>query len=108
MVLIVNIARVLVHQVLYLVLLVEHQHQRDDGELAAGTRCKVPLATPCIGIDGRNELLRVAAFYSLARPCIHLAGILIRRIGEKSLLITNRFSSVKYGFSAAAIRFSLL
>ena len=34
----VYVARVLVQQMAHLVLAIEHQHQRDDGELAAGTR----------------------------------------------------------------------
>ena len=77
MVMIVDVARVLVHQVLHLVLVVEHQHQRDDGKLATGTRCQIPLATSCIGIDGRNKRLHVARLNSLTRLGIHLAGILI-------------------------------
>ena len=75
-----DVARVLIHQVLHLVLLVEHQHQCDDGKLAAGTRLQVPLTTSSIGIDGRNKLLHIACLNGLARPCIRLAGILIRGI----------------------------
>ena len=80
MVVIVDIARVLVHQVFYLVLVVEHQHQRDDGKLATGTCMQIALPTSCIGIDGCNKLLHVARLDSLTRLGIHLVGIFIRRI----------------------------
>ena len=77
---IVDVARILVHQVLHLILVIEHQHQRNDGELAAGTRRQVPLSAPRIRIDGRNKRLYVTRLNGLARLGIHFAGILILRI----------------------------
>ena len=80
MVVIVDITRVLIHQMLHLILAVKHQHQCDDGKLATGTCMQIAFAAPCIGINRCNKLLHVAAFYGLARLGIHLVGILIRRI----------------------------
>ena len=75
-----DVARVLIHQVPHLILVVEHQHQRDDGKLTARTRMQIAFTTLCIGIDGCNKLLHVARFDGLTCPCIHLTGIFIRRI----------------------------
>ena len=65
---------------LRLILTVKHQHQRDDGELATGTRRQIADTTMCIGIDGGNKLLHAAALHRLTRLSIHRTGITIRRI----------------------------
>ena len=75
-----DVTRVLVHQVLHLIAAVEHQHQRDDGELSAGTRRQIPFTAAGILLDGRNKLSYVTTLNSLPRLAIHLIGILIRRI----------------------------
>ena len=79
-VVLVDVAGVLVHQVLYLIMVVEHEHQRDDGHFAAGTGGQVAYAASRVGLDGGNELPHVAALHGLSRRGIHLAGIVIRRI----------------------------
>ena len=65
---------------LHLTRVVEHEHHRDDGELATGTRRQVADATTGIGLDGRDKLLHVTTRYGLTRLAIHLIGIVIRRI----------------------------
>ena len=77
MIVIIDVTRVLIHQVLHLILVVEHQHQRNDGKLTTSTRLQIAFTTSCIGIDGRNKLLHVARLNGLARLGIHLIGILI-------------------------------
>ena len=77
---IINVSGVLVQQVLHLVAAVEHQHQRDDGELAAGTRRQVALAAAGIRLDGSNKLFHVAGLNGFARQRISLVGIVVRRI----------------------------
>ena len=77
---VVYITRVLIQQVLHLIPTVEHEHQRDDGEPAAGACSQVAYAAAGVGFDGGNELLHVTAGHCLPRLCIYLASIGIRRI----------------------------
>ena len=78
-----DIAGVLIHQVLHLIPAVEHQHQRNDGELAAGTRRQVPLTAAGVGLDCLNKLSDIATLDSFPCSGIHFIGILIRRIVRK-------------------------
>ena len=80
MVVIINIARVLIHQVFNIVLSIHHQHERNDGELAASTRSQISLAAISIGIDGGNKLFYIACFDGFASLGIHFVGIIIRWI----------------------------
>ena len=81
MVMIINIPRVLIQQVLHLeVAVLYHQHQRCYGQLPAGTRSKIADAAPGIFPQYRDKLLHIATLHRLTRPCIHLAGIVIRWI----------------------------
>ena len=59
MVMVINITRVLVHKMLYLIIMVKHQHERDDSELTAGTCSQVFLAAMGIRLNSRNELLHI-------------------------------------------------
>ena len=79
-VVVVDVTRVLIQQVLHLILAVHHQHQRYDGQLATGTRRQVADATAGIGLNGGNELTDVAALDGFARFGVHRTGIAVRRI----------------------------
>ena len=76
----VNVARVLVHQVLHLILAVEHQHECDNWKCAASTRSQIALAAAGVGLEDGNKLLDVTAFDSFARFSVNLTGVNIRRV----------------------------
>ena len=80
MIVIVYIARVLIHQMLNIVLAIHHQHQRYDGKLTTCTCSKIALSAIGIGLDGGNKLIHIACFDGFARFGIHLAGIFVRWI----------------------------
>ena len=77
MVVVVDIARILIEQMLDGVMWVEHQHQRDDGKLAAGAGGEVSHPAMGILLDSGNELFHFAALDGLSRLRIHFAGILV-------------------------------
>ena len=75
-----HVAGVLVEQMAHHLIPPHHEHQRDDGILTTRARGQVVLATACIALQHRDELLHIAALYGLACVAVHLHGILIRRI----------------------------
>ena len=80
LVIIINVTRVLIEQMLHLIFIIEHQHQRDDSQFSTGTRRQIADTTFGIVFDSSDKSLHIAAFQSLSCLGIHLAGILIRRI----------------------------
>ena len=80
MIMIVDIPRVLIQQMLHLVLAVNHHQQRSYRQFTTGTRGQIAYTTAGILSQHGNKPLYVASLNGLARSGIHLAGILIRRI----------------------------
>ena len=80
MVIVVDVARILIHQAFDVIVSIEHQHQRDDGKLTTSTRVQIFLSTVGIGFDGGDELLHISSLNGFARPSIYFIGILILRI----------------------------
>ena len=79
-VVVVYIARVLIHDVLHGVVLVEHEHQCDDGQFAARTGCQVANAAVGIRLDDSHELFCAATLHGLACQGIHPVGIVVGRV----------------------------
>ena len=80
MVVIVDVARVLIEQMPDLIAVVEHEHQRHDGKLSAGTCRQIPNAAFRIRLNGGNQLLQITTLNGFPRLGIHLAGILVTGI----------------------------
>ena len=77
MVMVIDVARVLIQQMLYLVTIVHHQHQRSNGQLSTSTRRQIADATLSVAFEGGNKLSHIATLHSLSRFGIHLASILV-------------------------------
>ena len=73
----VYVARVLVEQMLDFILMIEHQHQCDDGKLSTSASGKVAYSALAVGFDGGDELFHIAAHDGLFRFTVHLASILV-------------------------------
>ena len=88
---------------LYLILIIEHEHQCDDRESPTGTCGQITYSATGIVLDGGDELLHVTAGHRLAGLRIHLAGICIRRImgevatdNKKVLIIEPGFQHLRH------------
>ena len=79
-VVVVDIPGVLIQQMMHLVSVVHHQHQRGDGQFSAGAGGQIALAATGILFEHGDELLHVACLNGLACLAIHFIGILIRGI----------------------------
>ena len=73
----VNIARVLVEQVMNLVVVVEHQHEHDDGELTACTGLQVGHAALAVFFQCCDEGAYIARHDCLCRLGVYFPGVFI-------------------------------
>ena len=80
MIMIVDITRILIQQMLHLVLAVDHHQQRSNRQFTTGTCSQIAYTAAGIFSQHGDKPLYVASLNGLARFGIHLAGILIRRI----------------------------
>ena len=62
MVVIIDVARILIHQVLDVIVPVKHQHQCDDSEFATSTGIQMSLTAMGISLDSGDELLYINLF----------------------------------------------
>ena len=77
---VVNVARVLVHQMLDLILAVKHQHQCNNRKGSTSTRFQIADVALGVFLDGCDKLLDIATLDGLSCLGIYCTGIAVGRI----------------------------
>ena len=104
-IMIVYITRILIQQMLHLIIIVKHQHHRDNGKLTTSTRSKIGHSTFRVCLDGSNKPFYITTGNRLTRFLIHLTSILVSGImrkvatdNEKIVVIEIRLQHLRHSF----------